>query len=346
MSEFPAKFYFINTLFGIMLLLSNACIAASHDNPNDPGFDDQPLKEDIVLPDWFKMSFLELKDDISDARENGKKGLIIYFGQKRCPYCKAMLENDWGQKDIINYTQKNFDVIAINIRGQKPVVDLNGKSWTERSYSVAQKTNFTPSLIFYDLQGREALRLRGYRPPYQFRAALEYAADAHYLEETFKHYLARAEKAFRYGKDGLNENDFFLPPPYMLDRSHIKAERPLLVSYERPRCHACDILHGGPLNDPRIRKLLGKFEVVQLDMSTDTPLVTPTGKKTTTRQWAQTMNLDYAPTLIFFDERGREIIRIDSVVWFYRLQNVLIYVDSKAYRKQPNFQIWRQQQRR
>ncbi|NOZ37257.1 MAG: thioredoxin fold domain-containing protein, partial [Gammaproteobacteria bacterium] len=280
MSEFPAKFHIISSLFGLLLLFSNTSIAASLDNPNDPGFDDSPLKEDVVLPDWFKMSFLELKDDLSDARENGKKGLIIYFGQKRCPYCKALIEKNWGQKDIVNYTQKNFDVIAINVRGQKPVIDLNGKSWTERSFSVAQKTNFTPSLIFYDLQGHEALRLRGYRPPYQFRAALEYAADAHYREESFQHYLARAEKAFRYGKDGLNENDFFLPPPYMLDRSRLVADRPLLVSYERPRCHACDILHGGPLNDPRIDKLLKRFDVVQLDMSSDTPLITPSGKKT------------------------------------------------------------------
>ena len=35
-------------------------------------------------------------------------------------------------------------------------------------------TNFTPSLVFYDADGNIALRLRGYYPPYQFRAALEY----------------------------------------------------------------------------------------------------------------------------------------------------------------------------
>ena len=88
------------------------------------------------------------------------------------------------------------------------------------------------------------------------------------------------------------------------------------------------------------------IERAQLDMTTDVPLVTPAGKKTSTRQWAQVLNLDYAPTLIFFDEWGREIVRIDSVIWFYRLQNVLTYINSKAYRKQPNFQNWRQQQRR
>ena len=343
MPDFIAKIHFSAALLGLLLLFSNTGNAASHDDLN---FDDQPLKDDIVLPSWFKVSFLELQEDLSDARENGKKGLIIYFGQKRCPYCKAQLENNWGKKDVLNYTLKNFDVIAINVRGQKPVIDFNGKTWTEKTYASAQNAHFTPSLVFYDTQGREALRLRGYRPPYQFRAALEYVADGHYLKEPFRLYLARAEKAFRYGKDGLNKYSSFMPPPYMLDRSRIPAERPLLVSYERPRCHACDVLHGGPLNDSRIRKLLDKFDVVQLDMTTDVPLVTPAGKKTSTRQWAQILNLDYAPTLIFFDEWGKEIVRIDSVIWFYRLQNVLTYINSKAYRKQPNFQNWRQQQRR
>ncbi len=342
MPEFFTKIHFFSILFSLLFLFSSSIVTSQE----DLNFDDQPLKDNIVLPDWFKMSFLELQEDLADARENKKKGLIIYFGQKRCPYCKAQLENNWGQKDILNYTLKNFDVIAINVRGQKPIVDFDGKSWTEKTYSVSQNTNFTPSLVFYNTQGHEALRLRGYRPPYQFRAALEYVADAHYLEEPFGHYLARAEKAFSFGKDRLNEHNSFLPPPYMLDRSRITADRPLLVSYERTRCHACDVLHAGPLNDPRINKLLNKLDVVQLDMVTDIPLVTPSGRKTTTHKWAQSLNLDYAPTLIFFDEKGREIIRIDSVVWFYRLQNVLTYVNSKAYQTQPNFQIWRQQQQR
>ncbi len=341
MPEFPVKIHFFAGL--LLLLLAQASPGAS---PEEPGFDDSPLREAISLPDWFKMSFLELQEDLADARKNGKRGIIIYFGQKRCPYCKAQLENNWGQKDILNYTLRYFDVIAIDVRGQKPVIDLQGREWTEKTWSVAQDTNFTPSLIFYDLQGREALRLRGYRPPYQFRAALEYVADGHYREESFRDYLARAEKAFSYGKDGLNEDEIFQPPPYLLDRSRIPAQRPLLITFERPRCHACDVLHGGPFNDPRIRRLLRDFDVVQLNMQADTPLLTPKGKKTTTRRWAESLGLDYAPTLIFFDEHGREIIRIDSVVWFYRLRNVLNYVRSGAWRQQRNFQLWRQQQQR
>jgi len=79
-----------------------------------------------------------------------------------------------------------------------------------------------------------------------------------------------------------------------------------------------------------------------LDMRSTTPVLTPGGQKMTAQQWADQLQLDYAPTLVLFDEKGREIIRIDSVVWFYRLQNILNYVISKGYHQFPTFQAWRQ----
>lgn len=308
-------------------------------------FIDRPLEEGIVLPDWFKVSFLDLKEDLDEALQNNKKGLIVYYGQKRCPYCKAHLQNNWGQKDILGYTQEHFDVIAINVRGQKTVIDFNGAEYTEKQFSVKEKTNFTPSLIFYTKDG-VALKLRGYRPPYQFRAALEYVADQHYKKEPFSSYMARAESAFSYGKETLNDNPQFGRGPYILDRSHIAAKLPLLVSFERPRCHACDVLHADPLQNNEIRQRLDKLSVVQIDMNSDEPVLTPDGKKMSASQWRDSLGLDYAPTLVFFDQHGKEIIRIGSVVWFYRLRNVLDYVSSKDYIEQPNFQLWRQQKKR
>lgn len=305
-------------------------------------FDDRPLEDALILPDWFKLSFLELKSDLQEAKEQKKKGVIIYFGQHFCPYCKAHLENNWGQKDIVQYTQKHFDVIAINVKGQKPVIDIDSKTYTEKSFAALNQTNFTPSILFYNTQGQIVLRLRGYRPPYQFRAALEYVADEHYKREPFRNYMARAESAMSFGKAELNSNDAFNPPPYLLDRSHIAAERPLMVLFERKRCHSCDILHGGPLERPEIETQLLKLEAVQLDIYSDAPVLTPNGEKTTAKNWAEKLDINYTPTMVFFDPNGKEIIRIDSVVWFYRLRNVMNYVLSGDYKKYPTFQLWRQ----
>ena len=326
---------FITLIF--VICITSAAQAAKIDPIT---FDDRPLDDALILPDWFKLSFLEIAADIEEAKEQNKKGLIIYFGQKFCPYCKAHLENNWGQKDIIQYTQKHFDVIAINVKGQRPVVDIDGKTYTEKSFSALKKTNFTPSVLFYNAKGQEILRLRGYRPPYQFRAALEYVADKHYAKEAFRKYMARAESAMSFGKPELNPNDVFNSPPYLLDRSRIPAQQPLMVVFERKRCHACDVLHGGPLVRPEIETKLLKLEAVQIDAYSKTRLITPQGKRLTAEQWAEQLDINYSPTIVFFDEKGKEIIRIESVVWFYRLRNVLNYVLSGGYKKYPNFQLW------
>lgn len=332
---------FITQVLFFTLFYSIVTIAyASSDN--DIVFNDQPLESPLNLPEWFKLSFLEIDSDIKEAKEENKKGLIIYFGQKFCPYCKAHLEKNWGQKDIIEYTQKNFDVIAINVKGQRPVVDIDGETYTEKTFSALKKTNFTPSVLFYNTKGQEVLRLRGYRPPYQFRAALEFVADQHYLKENFRTYMARAESALGFGKAELNSNDIFNPSPHLLDRSRIKAQQPLMVVFERKRCHACDVLHGGPFSRPEIETLLLQLESVQLDINSKEPLLTPAGKKKSAEKWAEQLNINYSPTIIFFDNSGKEIIRIESVVWFYRLRNVLNYVLTGAYKKYPTFQLWRQ----
>jgi thioredoxin-related protein len=307
-----------------------------------PEFDDQPLEEPLGYPDWFKLSFLDLREDLEEVREAGKEGLIVYFGQKYCAYCRQFIEVDLAKDDIRTYLLEHFDIIGIDIHGQNSVTGLQGERLDEGRFATREGTNFTPSVIFYGRDGEEALRLRGYYPPYRFRAALEYVADRHYRHENFREYLARADVPLVFEYGDLSEESFFMPGPYMLDRSRLPGERPLLVVFEQGNCHACDVLHTGPLQEPEIRERIERLEVVQLSYWEDTPVVTPAGKRTTARRWAADMRLFYTPTLIFFDAGGSEIIRVDSVVQFYRLKNVLDYILEGGYREYPTFQRWRE----
>lgn len=301
-------------------------------------FDDTPLSEALALPSWFKLSFLDLKEDLAEARQENR-GLIVYFGRHDCPYCKALLEKNWGREDIVTYTQRYFDVIAIDVLGHRPLTDTQGRELTEKAYAAEQKADFTPTLHFYDKQGKLAYKLTGYRQAYQFKAALEYVADNHHHQESFAEYYARAEKAESYGNRELNRQPDIRYGEKLIDLSNNK--KPVLVLFEQPRCHACDVMHGGPLQDERIARRLKKFKAVQLDSTSDQPIITPGGQHTTSRAWAKELYLDYTPTLMFFDEQGNEVVRIDSVVWFYRLRNVLDYVLGKGYLHYPTFQQWR-----
>jgi len=332
-------------ILAVVLLCQNLfAVEQAEDDRDDEwenSFNDQPVIPEIVYPDWFKKSFLELPEDIKEAVDEGKKGIIVYFGQKHCAYCQALIDKDFGQKDIEAYTRQNFDVIPINIWGSNDVTTPDGQIMTEREFALRENANFTPSLIFYDAQGKQALMLRGFYPPYKFRAAMEYVERGYYKEESLRDYMFRADPPPKFEISDMNHEDFFMPPPFALDRSHFPAQEPLLVFFEQQDCHAWDVMHSEPLEFEETKKLLTHFEVVQLDMNSDVPVITPDGQRITAKQWAEQLNLFYAPTLIAFDERGHEIIRIDSVAHVYRLKSVLEFIVRKTYITTPDFMTWR-----
>ncbi len=302
-------------------------------------FDDRPLEEPISLPSWFKLSFLDLGEDLNEALQTGKRGLIVYFGQKYCAYCKALL-SDLSRPDTRAYLLYHFDIIGIDIHGDRTVTDIDGREYTEREFSRKYRINLTPTLLFYDAGRKPVFRLRGYYPPYQMRAALRYLAEGYDRKERFADYLERAGVPLAFEGE-LNTEPFILDPPWQLDRSRIAARWPLLVLFERPRCHACDILHNGPFRDPVVRQRLWQIEVEQLPFDSDRPVVTPGGRVTTAKDWARDLGLFYAPALLFFDEQGREIMRVDSVVQLYRLRNILEYITTGGWKEYDTFQEWR-----
>jgi thioredoxin-related protein len=308
-------------------------------------FDDTQLEQELEYPDWFKLSLGDLNDDIAEARASGKFGIMVYYGQDRCAYCEQFFEINLTDDSISHYLQQNFDIIPVDIWGIEEFVDTDGNSYTERELSLRYKTNFTPSLVFYDRQGKPVYRLRGYYPPYQFRAVLNYVVEGFYRVEKLRDYLARAEPELFFTSGELIDRDFYQPPPYNLDRSKNESGKPLAVIFEQGSCHACELLHTGPLSQDEILAEIEQMDVVQLGLFADTEVITPSGKNTTAKKWGQELGLFYTPTIIFFSPEGEEIMRVDSVVQFYRLWGVLNYVNRLGYASGLDYQGWRLQQR-
>jgi len=307
-------------------------------------FDDTPRTHEIIHPTWFKNSFLDLRADLAEAANAGKLGVLLYFGQANCVYCERLIDVNFNQHpDIAEYTQKYFDVIALDIWGQLTVTTPEGRTLTEWQLADEWDTQFTPSLIFLSPQGQPMLRLRGYYSPYWFRAALDYVVGGFYREETFAQYQERTAPPMKFDEEELNPHALFSPPPYLLNRAQTPAARPLVVFFEQNDCHACDILHSGALRDASLLHALASMEAVQLNRWSSTPLVTPSGETTTARAWGDKLAIFYTPTLVFFNEHGQEIFRVDSVAGPYRLRKVVDYIVSKGYAREP-FQRWHTRQ--
>ena len=103
-------------------------------------------------PDWFANSFLDIREDISEAQDAGKR-VLLYFYQDGCPYCKKLLETNFALQDTVTRTRENYEVIAINMWGDREVTDVSGKLTTEKEFSRALRVMFTPTLLFMDEQG-------------------------------------------------------------------------------------------------------------------------------------------------------------------------------------------------
>ena len=285
------------------------------------------------LPDWFKTSFLDLKEDVAHATSANKR-LLLYVGQEGCPYCRELMQNNFSQKPIVDYTRKHFDVLAINMWGDAEVTDFSGKHTTEKEFAKQLKVQFTPTLLFFDEQGNVVLRLNGYLPPHQLTAALQFVAGHKEKTTSFREYYASLAPAAASGK--LHSGAYMLQPPYKLTRT--PASKPLMVLFEQKVCGECDVLHQKILTQETSRALLKKLDVVLLDMWSTTPVVTPDGKTRTASAWAKELGLVYAPGAVLFAPDGKEIIRIEGMLKAFHVQSVMDYAASGAYLRQPELQ--------
>ena len=287
----------------------------------------------VDKPHWFKSSFLDLRDDVDEASATGKR-VILYFYQDGCPYCEKLVNTNFAQRDIEQKTRENFDVVAINMWGDAAVTDLNGNEVTEKAFSLGLKVQFTPTLLFLDEHGKIALRTNGYYPPHKFITALDYVAEKREATERFADYLATRNPQKASGKLHIGKD--YLQPPYTLPRK--AGDKPLLVLFEQHDCATCDEMHGEALRRHESIKLLKQFDVVLLDIWSKQTLTTPDGRQLATKQWAKELGIQYAPSMLFIDDKGLEVFRAEAYLRPFHTQSVLEYVASKTYKTQPEFQ--------
>lgn len=318
------------------LFLSPASGAAAPADFNDSD------RASVVHPAWFKDSFLDLADDLKQARQAGKTGLLVFFSTKTCSYCQRFLDTTFAAPDIIARVRKRFDVIGLEILSDAEVIDVKGRSQRAKDFAVQEKARLTPTLVFYGEGGQQLAHLVGGMPAERFRLVLDYLEEHAYQKQTLRDFLmTRTSPPALPGSGDIRRSDLFTAPPHLLDR-RAPGGRPLLVLFEQPECADCVRLHESVLSDAALRERLRQFQAVQLNMADRRNVVlTPDGRKLSPGAWADQLGLIHAPALLFFDEKGNEVLRIDSEVWRYRLDGALQYVLEKGYVEHPQFQRWR-----
>ena len=285
-------------------------------------------------PTWFKVSFLDLFEDIEDAADNNKR-LMVYYYQDGCPYCKKLLQENFSQREISDKAKKYFDVVSINLWGDKEVT-VGDKAYTEKDFAEALKVQYTPTLLFFNEKNEIIFRANGYYPPEKFSALLNYIGEKKETDLSYQDYMASINPKSSTGR--IHDDVNSVASAIDLSKGLKDGEQHLLVMFEQRECKTCDELHLDILTRKESLEQLRRFKVVVLDMWSDQIITTPSGEMVKVRDWMKLLDVKYAPSLLFFDTNGDEVFRSDAYLKSFHTQSVMDYVASGAYRTQADFQ--------
>lgn len=279
------------------------------------------------MPAWFKSSFLNFQDEVGELRASGRH-ILVFMDLNDCPYCARTLEENFHQGANREYIKKNFDVIAVNVRGAGDVTWIDGANYSEQELALKLKVYATPTQVFIDPDGKKVLQLNGYRSAASLRPALEYVHTKAYRQQSLAAFTEKQKNA----------------PVYKM-REHARFEKisdfsrahaPLALIFEDPRCADCASFHEKVLNHPDVLAELKPFRVARLDASTDTPLVDVAGARTTPRAWAAALELNHRPGVVLFQD-GKEITRLEGRFYHFHFKELLRYVSGRHYQRYDRF---------
>lgn len=301
----------------------------------NPGTHDQPA--------WFKTSFLDIREDVAEAAEAGRR-VALYFYQDGCPYCAKLLREGFGDRALASMTRAHFDVIAINLWGDREVTGFDGQATTEKAFGAALGVQYTPTLLLLDEQAQVVLRINGYFPPHRLGLALRYVGERRdQAGERFQDFARAQSPPEASGK--LRSEGGFLAPPWRLADQRAASDRPLLILFEQSVCAACDELHDDILEREPVVYSLSAFDAAVLDRYSTEIVQAPDGRELSIRDWADDLGIAFTPSLVFFDSDGREVFRADAYLKAFHVHGALDYVATGAYLRQPSFQRWLQHRR-
>jgi thioredoxin-related protein len=152
-----------------LLLLFSLSFHSSANAPRDP------------YQFFFEQMLGDLSEELETARDDGKKGLFVFFEMDECPFCHRMKKTVLNQPDIQDYFKENFHSISIDVEGDLDIVDLEGNDVTQKEFASRYRIRATPVMAFYDLEGELVVRYTGATSgKEEFKWLAEYYLDGVY----------------------------------------------------------------------------------------------------------------------------------------------------------------------
>lgn len=278
------------------------------------------------IPSWFKESFLDIGEDIEEAKSKNRH-FMIFLDLEACPYCSKMLkENFIKENKTSEFIKKYFDVINIDVKGSREISWDENTTLTEKALAEKLEIQYSPTILFFNKNKEVVVRVNGYRNKDDFKYILEFVQGKYYEQMSLTQYLEKITKETLYT---FIENKMFKD---LKDLSKIKT--PLAVIFEDGSCTQCDYFHNRLLKDKDVLKEFKNFTIVRLNANSDEQIIDIDGNKTTAKEWVKKINLDYRPGILLYDNK-KLISTVDALLYPFHFKELLRYVGEKHYKKYP-----------
>jgi len=135
------------------------------------------------------------------ARGPGGKPLAVVFETPYCSACDEMHREGFQRAEVRSELAK-FDVVRIALGDRTLVTTPDGRTLGADAWARELRILYTPSIVFFDVQGREVFRAEAYLRPFHLAGSFAYVSSGAYLEEpSFQRFLqARGEDMRKQGK--------------------------------------------------------------------------------------------------------------------------------------------------
>ena len=164
-------------VFTTLLLVSQLTSAAS-------------AEEGLIAPnadEFFDVSFGDLQEELSLAREEGKRGVLVMFETENCPWCNRMKLQVLNRIAVQKYFREHFRVVALDAEGEVLINDFDGTAITEADFALKNlRVRATPVFAFFDLEGKLLTRYTGaVKNDFDFMLLGKFVVDGHYENQRF-----------------------------------------------------------------------------------------------------------------------------------------------------------------
>lgn len=136
---------------------------------------------------FFNETFGDFSEELQNARDDGKKGVMIFFEMDECPFCHWMKMNVLNQPEVQAYYRENFLLFPVDIEGDIQITTFKGESMSQKDFAFKKhRVRATPVIAFFDLDGNVIHRHTGRTSSAEeFMLMGRYVAEGHYKDTRF-----------------------------------------------------------------------------------------------------------------------------------------------------------------